>query len=363
MRNALLILICILPGIPAVVGCGAGGWDPMGPQKPSGHNPPKVKIVSLNQYYGTELEEAIAGVLAGDPELIVTGVSLAYARLESTDFHTRAQAMAAAIQEKEPDLIALQEAALWRTQVPSDTFTATPTPATNVVYDFVEILRTALAAHGLAYDVAIEFTGFDVELPRLNESMELEDVRLTDREVILVNRDSKANISNAQTGAFETNIVFDNGFEILRGWAAVDVTVKERTFRLVSTHLEADHPGVRLAQAAEILAGPTATTLPVVLVGDFNYDLNLEEDDGVDQFLAMYDAAGFSLLAPGAAEGSTCCHDELLVDAAAALTERVDLILHNGPYEVTHQAILDPRLDGLWASDHAAVYAKIRLLD
>ena len=322
-----------------------------------------MKVVTWNTYYGTELYEAMAGVIAGDPEQIVAGVSLAYERLLSTDFHTRAEAMAAAIMSKKPDLIALQEAALWRTQYPSDSFTAAPTPATNVLYDFVEILRTALAARGLTYDVAVEFTGFDAEFPRLNESLELEDVRLTDREVILVNRDSKAQISNPQSGAYDVNIVFPSGFEILRGWAAVDVTVKERTFRLVSTHLEADNLDVRLAQAAEILQGPTATTLPVVLVGDFNYDLNLVDDLDVDLFLAMLQEAGFGLLAPGAPGASTCCHGELLVDAAAALTERVDLVLHRGPYAVTHQALLDPRQDGLWASDHAAVYARIRLTD
>jgi len=363
MRSPLLILLIVLPCLPAIAGCGGSGPMAQALWKPQSGNPPKVKVVSSNLYYGTELDEAMAGVLAGDPEQIIAGVSVAYDRLVATDFHTRAQALAEAIQAEEPDLIGLQEAALWRTQVPSDTFTAAPTPATDVAYDFVEILQTALAAYGLTYDVAAEFTGFDVEFPRLNEAYALEDVRLTDREVILVNRDSKARISNPQTGAFDINIVFPSGFEILRGWAAVDVTVKERTFRFVSTHLEADHPDVRLAQAAEILQGPTATHLPVVLVGDFNYDLDAPGAEGTSIFLALLQSAGFSLLAPGTAGDSTCCHDELLVDAAATLTERLDLVLHRGPYETTHQRILDPRQDGLWGSDHAAVYAKIRLTD
>jgi len=346
-----------------VVGCGGASVDGALAWKQGASHAPKIKILTWNTYLGTELYEAMDGVAAGDPDAIVAGVSVAYERLLATDFPARAESMADAIALEAPDLLALQEAVLWRTQYPSDTFTASPTPATEVLYDFVEILRDALAARGLDYDVAVESLGVDPEFPRLNESGELEDLRLTDREVILVLRDTKAELSNPQTGSFDVNIVFPNGFEILRGWAAVDVTVKERTFRLVSTHLEADHPDVRLAQAAEILQGPTATTLPVVLVGDFNYDLNVPDAEGTSSFLAMLQDAGFGLLAPGVTGDSTCCHDELLVDAAAQLALRYDLVLHRGPYVATHQDVYDPRDDGLWASDHAGVYCKIQLED
>ena len=77
---------------------------------------------------------------------------------------------------------------------------------------------------------------------------------------------------------------------ILRQWASVDATVKGRTIRFVSTHLEADQEGVRRAQAAELVDadGPATTPLPLVLLGDFNAGPDTSES--VRMTSAYYDS-------------------------------------------------------------------------
>jgi len=52
-------------------------------------------------------------------------------------------------------------------------------------------------------------------------------------------------------------------------WIAADVMALGKTFRFVTTHLETQ-PDVQAAQGTELVQGPAATFLPVVIAGDFN---------------------------------------------------------------------------------------------
>lgn len=56
---------------------------------------------------------------------------------------------------------------------------------------------------------------------------------------------------------------------IPRGWVGPDLTVGDRTVRVVNTHLERFDPAIQIAQPAELLGGP-ATPLRVVILGDLN---------------------------------------------------------------------------------------------
>ena len=105
-------------------------------------------------------------------------------------------------------VMALQAASLWRSQFPSDTFTANPTPAQHIEADYIQILLDALAARGQQYEVAVLFTGLDAEFPRMNAAGQLEDLRLTDRQAILVRRGptTEVELSNHQTGFFQSKL-------------------------------------------------------------------------------------------------------------------------------------------------------------
>lgn len=360
------LLTALLALLPA---CGGGGAERFGNDNsqtgPSPVPPQSLSVLTRNVYYGADLAGAIAAVSAGDPEAIVAAVTQVRADLEATDFRVRAQALADEIATRRPDLVGLQEAALWRVQSPSDAFEAAPTPAVEVAFDFVTLLQQALEERQLTYHALVVSEGFDVELPHVDAQGGLSDLRLTDREVILARHDFRygpeRTLHNLVAGRFATNLVLESGFEALRGWAAVDVTERGTTTRFVTTHLEAELPEVRDAQAAELLAALHGFGGDVVLVGDLNDDARAPAPQGP---YAQLRAAGFSdawTRHHASATGPTCCLDALLADAAATATERLDLVLSRGAWVASGVALVgaDPeeRRGGLWASDHVGVFA------
>src|SRR5438046_10551788 len=102
------------------------------------------------------------------------------------------------------------------------------------------------------------------------------DWRLTDRNVILAKGEgaiARLAPSNPQSANFITNLVVQTvggPVPVLEGWASIDVRLAGRMVRMITTHLDAFAPAIRLAQANEILSGVANTTMPVILVGDLN---------------------------------------------------------------------------------------------
>ena len=359
MRRLLLALLGLAALPAALCGCGSSSAAR------------GVTVMTQNLYYGTDLDPAIGAVLGGDPDEIVTAVTDAWANVVATDFPTRAVALANEIARTRPDLIGLQEAALWRSQTPSDAFTMDPTPATTVEYDFVEILRAALAARKLDYDVVEINAGFDVEFPRLDPALGLVDVRLTDRVALLARHDLLARnvfLSNAQHAPFVTNLPLFPGFEVVQGWASVDAAIDGHSFRFVTAHLDADSPDVASAQAAELLAGPLAAP-EVIFGGDINSDANGGPGATPAYPLLLGGDAGGAfgdawLLSGALGDGATWGHDALLVDPASVPDERIDVAVLRGPVEVSHAEVvgndLADRVGGLWPSDHAGLVVTLR---
>jgi len=319
-----------------------------------------LTVMTRNLYLGVDL----GPLFVVPPEQVPAQVAANWAMVQATDFPARAKELAKEVDQKEPDLIGLQEAVLWRIQSPGDFFTGN-TSATEVVYDFVAILLAELEARDLHYAVVAESTGLDGELP----SSTGDDLRLTFRDVILARTDlpaSELKLSNAQSGNFATNLVVPLGgqpFTILRGWVAVDVKIRGKSLRFVTTHLEAFSELVQVAQANELLAGPANTNLPVVLVGDFNSNA----DGGGTATYGNLIAAGFADVWPLATadSGFTCCQAEDLRNETSLLSERIDLALFRGDFTVDEVDILgetaaDQTDSGLWPSDHAGVVATLR---
>ena len=321
-----------------------------------------LTVMTQNLYLGADLTPAIAAIQSGDPNQIPPAVSQVWANVQATDFSTRAQALAGEIERSRPDLIGLQEAAFWRSELPFDGFDL---DATHVEYNFVQLLLDALAARGEHFSVVTLFTGFDVEAPRIKSvsPLELEDIRLTDHAVILVRETPehrKLSLSNPQVGSFVTNVAFD-GVTVLYGWASVDVKFGGKKFRFVTTHLESDVEAVRAAQSAEMIAGPLHTDLPVILVGDLNSNAN---GDATSFAYFNFLGAGFTdawgLANPGELI-NTCCNDAFLMNATPFVQPfgRIDHVLFRGGFTVRGTRIVGAkpadRIRGLWPSDHAGV--------
>jgi endonuclease/exonuclease/phosphatase family metal-dependent hydrolase len=320
-----------------------------------------VKVMTRNLYLGTDLTPVLA---AQTTEQFLMAVSAAFAEVQATNFPERAERLADEIDRNKPLLVGLQEVAIWRSQFPAD-FSPTPN-ATTVEYDFLELLHAALEERGLHYSVVIVATRADVEAPGLT-AIGLKDYRLTMRDAILV-QDSpadKVHLSNIIEHLYAQNLVigtFVGPIVFTRGWEAVDVTIDRTTFRFVNTHLESFAEVIRSAQAAELIAGPINTELPVIITGDFN------AAPGTPTY-ALLANAGFRDAAAeedGGNAGATCCQAANLRNAVSELQSRIDLVLFRGNVDskdvdrVGYRET-DRTVSGLWPSDHAGVVARLKL--
>jgi endonuclease/exonuclease/phosphatase family metal-dependent hydrolase len=326
-----------------------------------------ITVMTQNLYLGADL----IPVLTAAPDQIPFQVAATWATVQATNFPARAQVLADEIAVKQPDLIGLQEAELWRIQSPGDFFTGN-TPATTVVCDFVELLLSALNSRGLHYDVVAVTTNFDIEAPRVTPIGTLDDIRLTDRDVILTRADLKTadlKLSNVQIGNFTSKLVVlvaGQPLAVSRGWAAVDVKVRGKSFRFVTTHLETFSPLVQVNQANELLKGPGATDLPIVFGGDFNSCATppcLDQTPTYGNLIAAGLVDAWTLAGFGG--GFTCCQAENLLNSASTLDERIDFVLFRGPFTVADadlvgDALADRTGSGLWPSDHAGLVATLQ---
>jgi hypothetical protein len=106
----------------------------------------QVTVMTRNLYLGTDLNPIFQ---ATSLPALYAAVGAAWAQVQANDYPARAQALADEIAANRPDLVGLQEAMLFRTDVPPD---GPATPAETVASDFVDLLVDALADRGLVYD-------------------------------------------------------------------------------------------------------------------------------------------------------------------------------------------------------------------
>ena len=319
----------------------------------------EVTVMTRNMFLGTDLKPIFN---ATSQPALFAAVAAGWAQVQANDIPTRAKAMAREIAADKPELVGLQEAMLFQTDTPPD---GPATPAETTAYDFVGLLVAELADRGLEYEPVSVYAGTDAELPSgVPPTM---DVRLRDRVVVLVRRDGhgkhELETSNPQSGRYAAALTVPTAagpLPLPRGWASVDVTMDGRSFRFVTTHLEAFSSQIRNPQATQLVAGPTATTMPVVLVGDFN------SGPGTDTGAYGILTGGGFTDAWSSSDGLTCCHAVDLSNPDPTLTKRVDLVLTKGGFETRKIEVVgeephDRTRSGLWPSDHAGVVAKLRL--
>ncbi|MEL7448634.1 MAG: endonuclease/exonuclease/phosphatase family protein [Pseudomonadota bacterium] len=247
-----------------------------------------IRVLTRNIYVGAD----IFRVFEVDPVLVIPEIAAVYETVLETDFEARAEALADEIAATQPHLIGLQEVSLIRRQSPGDVFFGNPIPATDVELDFLEVLLDALAVRGQSYTVGSTVENADVELPLFLGDV-LDDIRLTDRDVILV-RDG-VSTANPTSGNFEASVVFELSgvvIEFKRGWNALDAAVGDTALRFVNTHMEVGGEfgaAIQTQQIAELIDIVADETLPVVMLGDFN----ASPEDPVEQAYGQLVAAGY----------------------------------------------------------------------
>jgi endonuclease/exonuclease/phosphatase family protein len=339
--------------------------------KGHGHGRGKeVRVMTRNLYLGANLTPAIG---APSLEAFVAANGQILREVTANNFPTRAKGLAAEILAKRPDLVGLQEVALWRTgPVNFEVLTKGPS-ATTVRYDYLQELLADLNQNGPRYEVVISQDEFDLEAPGDEDGNPATgplgaDIngRLTMRDVILARVGGGVQTWNAQSANFDFLLevpILGQPLPIARGWTATDAKVRgSHPFRFVNTHLEAFQPEVRAVQAGELVApgGPATGKLPVVLLGDLNSD---------DDTVTGADTLAYGvLLKAGFVERSTnnplsCCLNSslLAVDKGGGVTDfdhQVDHIMTNAPKAIGLRSSsvtgLEP-VNGFWNSDHAGI--------
>jgi Endonuclease/Exonuclease/phosphatase family len=372
-RLAALLAIALL-ALPAAA---AAKPDPA--KSPSGEGGPKVTVMTRNLFLGADLGPALE---AGSIPEAIDGAGEIWNEFQSTNFPERAVPLAREIERAKPDLVGLQEVALWRQQIPSDggapPLSPLPgaTPATTVVQDFLAILLS----HLKHYEVVVTQDEFAGELPVDADGSDATgtgplavfgadfDASLTMRDVILVRKGSKVKLGVTARGQYVTRFEPNVGgitIPVDRGWISVEAKVGAFDFRFVNTHLEAfGSPTIREAQARELIAGPLTTPKQVILVGDLNSGVerhNEPERPGDD--LAFRALEAFGMTDNGAVQ--SCCYSDLF-DATQVFDHTVDHVLTNPGLEtkeafVTGDDASERTPSGLWPSDHGGVVSRLEL--
>jgi endonuclease/exonuclease/phosphatase family metal-dependent hydrolase len=300
------------------------------------------------------------------PEEVPDRVAKVYARILSSQFQWRAEAIADEIVKIRPDVVGLQEAPLLLFQSPSEVSIANqPQPAVAAI-DYLQILIDALQRRHAHYVVAAIVNNTDLTAP----STRGDTIRFIDRDVILVRTSLPLNgmlMRNPQAKNFKMQLklpIAGNEVTIRRGWCSVDVEVGGKVARIVNTHLEEGFFDlVQFYQAQELSDGPFRTSLPVIALGDFN------ASDGSDTYRYLL-RTGFKdswPLTHPADPGFSCCQDEDLLNSTSQLKERIDLILHQGiQINVDDMKLVGNHPtnripSGQWPSDHAGVVATLSI--
>jgi endonuclease/exonuclease/phosphatase family metal-dependent hydrolase len=362
---------------------------PAGAQAATKHRPKaNVSVMTRNLFLGADLGP---GLKATNLQELVTGAGVILKQVDDNRFGNRARSLAHEILGKNPDLVGMQEVALWRT-APCTEFPIPP-KATTVRYDFLQTLLRELNKGKRRYRTVIAQNEFDFEVwvnqdgneqtasPGCPLGSELNG-RLTMRDVILA-RVGRVKTSSARGGNFKTLLQVRPGgqqINVTRGWTRADVKVKGvPRFRYVNTHLEAfdnqptNHTStnldvgngqIREAQAKELFAagGPAAGSR-VVISGDFNSDRKTEVKPGDG---LAYNA----LLTKGFKERSTshplscCLHGDILTAAAGGkigdFNHQVDHVMTNAPAKVkliSSSVTGRTPYRGWFGSDHAGLFS------
>jgi endonuclease/exonuclease/phosphatase family metal-dependent hydrolase len=336
----------------------------------SAANPITVTVMTRNMYYGADLNPVIA---ATDQESFTAAAAGVMEQLTKTTFADRAARLADEIAATNPNLISLQEVSLWR----SGPIMAPP--ATDILYDQLDLLQSALAKRNLHYAAVAVQNLLDAEAPIPSAGI---DVRITDRDVMLARMDlpqAAFDIDNAQAHRYkalwQVGSPLLGQFGIPEGWLTADVTVQGVKFRFVSTHLEStcacgsDAQTAQEAQADELVAALADSGLPVIVAGDFNSNAESgpEQTASIQKFITAGFVDAWRAANPGA-PGLTWPLFVADLSSAAPMSERIDLVLTRGLKNIGFsrglQVISAQRTGmtpGAWASDHAGLVVKLQL--
>jgi len=383
MRRRLITVVTALLVLAGAVATPAGAQED---DPPEYANP---KVMTLNLYVGADLQSF-------DPALILGSIV-------ATNFRERAATIAEEIDDRNPDLIGLQEVSNLFVTAPTDGVCnrdklgplVTEGPF-GIAFDYLDILEAALVAEGEDYFVAAEVTNARVSLPILDSNgAPIACGNLIDRDVTLA-RSSTVEliddqyVENPRSGNYDVNYQLPflpdpPLIEFTRGWTEVDVEVRGSTLTFANTHLEVE-PDLgtsppaglcgpltnlfpcQIPQAQELVGVLADNPYPTILVGDFNSEPGSGLGYDVIAGAGFVDAWDIRLLGIAQQE-NTCCQDPDLLNLFSNLPkedgQRIDIVFIRVDSEPTSLSTVvfdrfwEKTPSGLWPTDHGSVVSRL----
>ncbi|MFQ5456983.1 MAG: endonuclease/exonuclease/phosphatase family protein [Myxococcota bacterium] len=369
----------------------------------------RVEVMTMNQYLGADLTPVIA---APDLPSFVAAATAALNQIAANNFPERADALARLINDREPDLVGLQEVFNFS----FDPDGAGPIPFINGPPPFTDHLAETLRAlndhadddsdsdGGEPWQVLAVVQNLDLILPGFPvPGLGVVDLRVTDRDVIL-GRGAVA--ASAVPVAFPCAKPSVDGcnydliasaasplgpIDIERGWVGVDATVDGKDVRFVNTHLEVQNPDptnpfsslVQDGQARQLIGTlaftPSSPGRSLIVVGDINSSpvdpvipgplpLPPPFDAGIIPPYTSFVGAGYTdawTLRPGNKPGFTCCQAADLLNVTSIHDERIDMLFSLDPLTKVKAKVLGAKQkdkstpSNLWPSDHSSVVGRL----
>jgi endonuclease/exonuclease/phosphatase family metal-dependent hydrolase len=352
-----------------------------------------VTVMTRNIYLGADINRPVraateAAEAGGDQTAILLALGRATHEtreiVDRTDFTVRSGLLADEIADTSPDLVGLQEVALWRSGGYNPAGIADPS-APNVDYDFLQMLLDDLEEEGVTYEAVNVGMRADVEAPAFETHPfdgTARNVRMTMRDVVLMRADSGLSVTGEGDEIYDVNLEVEIAgvpMNFDRGYNFVDVENPAGVdLRFVNTHLEAFSSDIALAQAVQLVTEAGATSRTTVIACDCNSDpLN----DSVKPFDSVAHKAPYEFIVSQGFEdmwlarwpaqrGWTAGLSELVNDSKTrGFDHRIDMIFARAAagesIRVRHGEVTgDKKGDrdkatGLWPSDHAGVVIEL----
>lgn len=341
----------------------------------------EVTVMTRNIYLGADLGPALGATDVGS---FISAAGEIFRQLEKTNFPRRAKGLADEIQKRKPDLIGLQEAALWRKgPVNLEAISSGKPAATEVYQDFLKILLKRVNKGKAKYQVVKIKKEFDFEAPADVDNDPSTgmfgadaDFRLTMRDVILKRKGVGIKTKDIRSGRYPAADSFQAAVgpvtvTSIRGWLSTRVKLKGgKWFTFANTHLEAfddrtEVPSIRARQAQHFAQAMAKAKGPLIAVGDFNSDSpGLVAGD--EQAFEALTAAGFKDI--GTKKPLSCCisgsYDMKTGGSKADFDHRVDQIFTTTPKKVKKLKTWvtgRSKSYGYWHSDHAGIVGRYRI--
>jgi endonuclease/exonuclease/phosphatase family metal-dependent hydrolase len=323
---------------------------------PAGGRP--LKVMTRNLYQGTDYVEAMT---ASNP---YAGIAETITNVLATQPQARITAIAQEIADNSPDLVALQEATLWKFGNGEAYF---------MQIDPVALLAAELQRLGEPYVVEFVQPQFTFEAPGF--------VSTTTQIAILARAETlrdQMQVTDAKGALFGYNLSIPTGsfgdITVNRGWAYVDVTYRGTPLRFVTAHPESFADIVENIQVGELIAGvanPYVAGRAVIMAADFNTNALAPEHSAFRGGYELITENGFidAWAATESKPALTCCQLNSLTNPVSQLNQEIDFVFVQGylatsivPENVRLTGNkLDSLVNGLWPSDHAGLVARVRI--